>query len=184
MSLVWAGALRILGCPLWMSRRSCFTPKEFDKGKLDIENFMARDVQVTIGSQPSDDACAEHFLDEYSAPSPRSYSSRMYIHANETPSPPSAEIADGLRRLFTLQPQQEESGDAQGQELYHPDNLPELAQFLWQLADGNVRENPGLDDEIWTKLRELLPSNSSEAEKDMPADDEKIKSFDGHRLDS
>lgn len=137
-----------------------------------------------IGSQPSGDACAEHFLDEYSAPSPRSYSSRMYIHADETPSPPSAEIADGLRRLFTLQLQQEESGDTQGQELYHPDKLSELAQFLWQLADGNVRENPGLDDEIWTKLRELPPSNSSEAEEDMPADDEKIKSFDGYRLDS
>ncbi|KAK4680692.1 hypothetical protein QC764_101045 [Podospora pseudoanserina] len=29
-----------------------------------------------IGSQPSGDACAEHFLDEYSVPSPRSYSSR------------------------------------------------------------------------------------------------------------
>ncbi|KAK4672200.1 hypothetical protein QC763_101045 [Podospora pseudopauciseta] len=129
-----------------------------------------------IGSQPSGDACAEHFLDEYSL--------TLYIHADETPSPPSAEIADGLRRLFTLQPQQEESGDTQGQELYHPDKLSELAQFLWQLADGNVRVNPGLDDAIWTKLRELLPSNSSEAEEDRPADDKKIKSFDGHRLDS
>ncbi|KAK0669098.1 hypothetical protein QBC41DRAFT_320582 [Cercophora samala] len=119
-----------------------------------------------VASQPSDEAGDEAFDDRSSVRSHRSNSSRMYIYADETPLPPSAEVVDGLRRLFAEEPPQQGSGNLeQGRELYHPDRLSELAQFLWRLADGNVQENPGLDGEVWAKLKELLPSTSLETEE-------------------
>ncbi|CAP61138.1 uncharacterized protein PODANS_3_1015 [Podospora anserina S mat+] len=128
-----------------------------------------------VGSQLSDGAEAEagavSFSDQYPVRSPGSNSSQMYIHGDSIALPPIAGVVDGLRRLFAQQLQQQEKpGGGPGHELYHPDKLNELAQFLWKLADGNVLENPGLDKEVWKRLHEVGASASVAAEEDIPAD--------------
>ncbi|KAK0732493.1 hypothetical protein B0T21DRAFT_369092 [Apiosordaria backusii] len=115
------------------------------------------------GSETLDEATS--MSDQHSMPASRSPSSHIYIHADSTPLPPSPEVLDGLRRLFAEG--QKEPGVQQGQELHHPNKLSELANFLWRLADGRVRGNPGLDEQIWRGINEMLPPASPTE----PADD-------------
>ncbi|KAK4203927.1 hypothetical protein QBC40DRAFT_273618 [Triangularia verruculosa] len=97
----------------------------------------------------------ESLSDQYSMPVSRSFSSANYVRSDYAALPPSSEVLDDLRRLFAQGGQ--EPRDQGEQELYHPDRLFELARYLGKLAEGRVRENPGLDEEVWNKINELRP---------------------------